>query len=333
MRRLKAEWEKQKGVLVAFPHSRSDWAKNGSFKRALSTFVKLTQAIAYSQKVYILCENKEELDGLFCTKNNLIFIEANYNDTWTRDYGPISIEENKKAKLLDFQFNGWGGKFDATLDNLVNKFLYKKGIFEDTSLESIDFILEGGAIDCDGEGSLLTTKSVLLNKNRNPHMNQKEIEEFLSKKLGVDRFLWIENSYLAGDDTDGHIDMLARFVSKDTIVYISTQDREDEHYYYFKELEKELKLFKQRDGKAYNLIPLNIPEAKYKDNKRLPASYINFLITNSSVILPTYNSPKDKEAINIFREIFKGYEIIPLNALTLIEEGGSIHCSTMNLAF
>ncbi len=332
MRRLKAEWEYQNVVLMALPHKNTDWVNVG-LEEATATFRKIAQAIGYSQMVYLLVDDVKEAKKHFCSTHNIIFIEAQYNDTWTRDYGPLSIEEDGVKKLLDFTFNGWGGKFEATLDNQINTFLHSKGFFGKTAMEHIDIELEGGAIESDGAGTVLTTKSCLLNPNRNGGLSQKEAETLLKHYLGATRVLWIENSYLEGDDTDGHIDMLARFVSKDTITYIKCEDSQDSHYKSLLEMEKELKHLKQTNGAPYNLVPLPFPEPKYKDNFRLPASYANFLITNKSVLFPTYQSPKDKEAHTIFKKLFPDKEIIPIPCLKLIEQGGSLHCSTMQVSF
>jgi len=330
--RLKAEWERQNVVLMALPNENTDWA-NGNLESSTATFRKIAQAIGYSQLVYMLTNDVNEAKQHFCSTNNIIFIEAPYNDTWTRDYGALSIEVDGRNALLDFKFNGWGGKFEASLDNSVNKFLSKKGFLGGAELKAIDFELEGGAIDCDGEGTILTTKSCLLNKNRNGGISQAEAEEVLSHNLGANRVLWVENSFLEGDDTDGHIDMLARFVSRETIAYIKCEDSSDSHYKSLQELEKELKSFRQPNGAPYNLVALPFSEPKYKDGARLPASYANFLITNKALLFPTYQSPKDKEAYEIFKTLFPNREVIPVPCLNLIEQGGSLHCSTMQISF
>ena len=330
--RLKAEWEYQNIVLMALPNRNTDWA-DGDLKSATIIFKKIAQAISYSQPVYMLTNNIKDAKRYFCSTNNIIFIESQYNDTWVRDYGVLSAKVNGQNVLLDFIFNGWGGKFKADLDNKINRFLSSKGFFGKAELKSIDFKLEGGAIDCDGQETIITTKSCLLNKNRNGKISKIEAEEILNKNLGANRILWIENSFLEGDDTDGHIDMLARFVDRDTIVYIKCEDSSDSHYKSLLELEKELKSFSKVNGAPYNLVALPFTEPKYKDNLRLPASYANFLITNKALLFPTYQSPKDKETQEIFKELFPNREIIPIPCLNLIEQGGSLHCSTMQISF
>jgi len=335
MRRLRAEWESQKAVLIAFPNEDTDWAKSGNLEDAYAPFIRIAQAIAYSQLVYILSKDREKISNLFCSKRNLVFIEAPYNDTWTRDYGALSIDEDSKPKLLDFTFNGWGNKFEASLDNGVNRYLHKKGYFGTTPLESIDFVLEGGSIESDGSGTILTTSKCLTNPNRNGGLSKYEVEEYLNRYLGANRVLWLDYGYLSGDDTDSHIDTLARFVDRETIVYVSCNDSKDEHYKELKEMESQLKSFKTVDKKPYNLIPLPMAPAIYSDkNERLPSTYANFLITNRSLLYPTYNSKAlDREVGEIFKSIFRDREIIPIPCSKLIEQGGSLHCSTMQINY
>ena len=326
------EWEKQRAVLMAFPHKNSDWADD--LKSALTPFIRIAQAIAYSQPVYIICDNRDEIINLFCSTQNMSFIEIKTNDTWIRDYGYISVVENAEIKLLNFTFDGWGKKFEATLDNEVNSTLHKKGYMGITSLKNIDFVLEGGSIESDGMGTIMTTTQCLCNPNRNSGLSKEAIEKKLKKYLGAKRVLWINHGYLAGDDTDSHIDTLARFVSVDTITYVQCLDREDEHYFELKKMEEELKKFKTFKKEAYNLIPLPMASAKYdKKNNRLPATYANFLITNSALIYPTYGVKEDKLVHEIFKTLFIDKEIIPVECSRLIEEGGSLHCSTMQIPF
>ncbi len=331
MKTIPAEWEKQRVVLLSFPHKDSDWADN--LNSALSVFIRIAQAISYNQAVYIICDNRDEISNLFCSTNNITFIEIPTNDTWIRDYAYISIKEDNEVKLLDFTFDGWGGKFESSLDNSVNKNLHKKGYMGTTSLKEIDFVLEGGSIESDGEGTILTTSKCLCNPNRNGGLNKDEIEEKLKIYLGAKRVLWLDFGYLAGDDTDSHIDTLARFVNKDTIIYIKCEEREDEHYIELTEMEKQLKSFRTEDNRPYNLIPLPMTKAIYKEGNRLPSTYANFLITNHSILYPTYNDNNDKEVHKILENIFPNKEIIPINCLRLIEQGGSLHCSTMQVVY
>jgi len=332
MKYLPAEWQKQRAVLMAFPHKNSDW--NNNLQSALIPFIRTAQAIAYKEPVYIICDKKEDIADLFCSTRNMSFIEIETNDTWIRDYGYISVVDEGEVKLLDFKFDGWGGKFEATLDNAVNKTLYKKGYMGITPLKSIDFVLEGGSIESDGLGTIMTTSACLCNKNRNGGLGKDEVEEKLAEYLGAKRVLWLDYGYLSGDDTDSHIDTLARFVSEDTIMYVQYLDKNDEHYLELKKMEEQLKGFRTFEDKKYNLIPLPMVSAKFDEvGSRLPATYANFLITNRALVYPTYSVKEDRVVHEIFKAFFVDREIIPVECSRLIEEGGSLHCSTMQIPF
>jgi agmatine deiminase len=336
MRRIPAEWEAQQCVLMAFPHKNTDWHESDnpqSLDNALRVFVRIAQAIAYSQAVYIICDDKIKTASLFCATDNMTFIEIPSNDTWIRDYGYISLKDKEDTQLLDFKFDAWGGKFDAVLDNNINILLHKKGYMGTTPLKSIDFVLEGGSIESDGQGTILTTTSCLCNPNRNAVYTQAEIEEKLFLYLGAKRILWLDDGYLAGDDTDGHIDTLARFVSLDSIAYLQCQDKSDEHYEALFKMQETLKRFKTKENKPYTLIPLPMTKAIYNaQGQRLPATYLNFLITNKALMYPTYGDILDQQVHRIFKHLFPTREIIPVECLKLIEQGGSLHCSTMQVA-
>jgi len=334
---IPAEWEKQQCVLMSFPHEETDWHNPNNTKdleASLSPFIRIAQAIAYGQAVYIICKDKKKIASLFCSPRNLTFIEIPTNDTWIRDYGYLSIKENEEKKLLDFTFDGWGGKFEASLDNSVNSALHKKGYMGTTPLESIDFVLEGGSIENDGEGTILTTTACLCNPNRNGGLSKLEVEETLKNILGAHRVLWLDYGYLAGDDTDSHVDTLARFVNKETIVYVKCENQEDEHYEALQKMEAQLKTFRTTKGNPYTLIALPMTDAIYnKEEERLPATYANFLITNDALLYPTYGDKNDKIVHEIFKNLFPNKEIIPINCLKLIEQGGSLHCSTMQVVY
>ena len=329
---LPAEWQKQRAVLMAFPHKNSDW--NSNLKSALVPFIRIAQAIAYKEPVYIICDKKEDISDLFCSTRNMSFIEIPTNDTWIRDFGYISVFEDGEMKLLDFKFDAWGGKFDASLDNVVNRAFHKKGYMGITPLETIDFVLEGGAIESDGLGTIMTTSACLCNVNRNGGLTKDKVEEKLAKYLGAKRVLWLDYGYLAGDDTDSHVDTLARFVDENTIMYVQCLDEKDEHYVELHKMEEQLKEFRTFENKKYTLIPLPMVSAKFdEENNRLPATYANFLITNGALVYPSYSVKEDKVVHEIFKDFFVDKEIIPVECSRLIEEGGSLHCSTMQIPF
>ena len=309
MNYLIPEWEKQEFIQLVFPHENTDWKPY--LREAVETFTEIAYAIAQYQKVLICYEDENTITHL--KHKNFIFKKVKNNDTWARDFGAISVKIGNEVKLLDFKFNGWGLKFPSNLDNLISRKIFNIH-------KSYNFVLEGGAIDTNGE-VLLTTKECLLEANRNYPMTQQEIEEFLKRELFVKKIIWLENGFLEGDDTDSHIDTLARFVNKNTIVYMKSYDKNDIHYEALSKMEKEL----QKTG--FNLIPLPLPEPKYFDGERLPATYANFLITNEAVLLPIYEDKNDKYVYDLFCEIFDR-EIIPINSNVLIRQHGSIHCIT-----
>ena len=324
------EWHRQDAVLMAFPHEGTDWARSG-LKAALTPFVRIASAIAYNEPVIILCRDAESVKSHFCDIRNITFVEIPFNDTWTRDYGPITVYENGTRKFLDFTFNGWGGKFESALDDAVTAELVKRGYLYG-AYEKVDFVLEGGSVETDGEGTLLTTSRCLLNPNRNPDRTKDEIEKFLKEKLCVRRILWLDHGELAGDDTDAHIDTLARFVDEETIAHVTCDDPEDPHYEELAKMKEQLKSFRTQSGDPYRLVPLPLPSPKFDgEGNRLPATYANFLVTNHAILLPAYDDPLDKEMVDLFKELFPTREVIPINCMKLIEQGGSLHCSTMQI--
>lgn len=329
MKRLKAEWEKQEAVLMAFPHKNSDW--NDYLDEARQTFLNIIKAILPYEKV-LLCVDSADKDGLDFIKShiqdkNLLITLIQTNDTWARDFGPICIESNGKNNYLDFGFNGWGLKFASNFDNQISSKLFQQKFIP--NLATQELILEGGSIDTDGEGVLLTNTQCLLEKNRNPFFTKQQIEDKLKNTLGVHTILWLNHGYLAGDDTDSHIDTLARFINKDSIAYIACDNPQDEHYDALKKMEEELKTLRNKNNKPYNLIPLPLPNVTF-EGERLPASYANFLLINENkLLLPTYNVPElDNIAINALNPY---YEIIPIDCSVLIRQHGSLHCITMQL--
>lgn len=325
--RMVAEWENQEFVQLVFPHEQTDWAEY--LEEAIDTFVEIAKTIQKYQKCLIVAKNLTYVKSLFQNKRNLIFVKLNNDDTWSRDFGGITIEENKKLKILDFTFNGWGKKYPAKQDNKITQQLKLKGILKGYEHQTIPFVLEGGAIESDGEGIILTTSLSLLEKNRNPHLTKQTIEKQLLCFFGAKKILWLEHGALEGDDTDSHIDTLARFISNDTIVYQSCDDIDDSHFEELKKMEEELKTFTNLEGKKYKLIALPWIEAKYDEQERLPATYANFLIINGAVLVPTYRDKNDTVALKIFKNLFPKRDIIGIDCTTLIRQHGSLHCATM----
>jgi len=341
-KRLPAEWEPQSAILLTWPHTNTDWKNQLSAVEAV--YYKIAKAILAEQKLIISCEDKHQLTTVTQTLRSSIpeyssrlstFVVPS-DDTWARDHGPIGIVEDGKNTLLDFNFNAWGGKYEANKDNNITQHLFKLGAFPNTKHKKIDFVLEGGSIESDGEGTLLTTERCLLNTTRNSHLNKAQIEEQFKQTLGIQRVLWLKHGFLAGDDTDAHIDTLARFCNPNTICHVSCDNQNDEHYVELKAMVHELKAFRSAQGEPYNLVALPIPKAIYdtddqKTKTRLPATYANFLITNQSILLPIYQTPEDELAIKQIQLCFPDKTIIPIDCNPLIKEHGSLHCITMQL--
>jgi agmatine deiminase len=274
---------------------------------------------------------REKLAGQGVSLEKVRLFRIDGNDTWARDFGPVTVIENGEPVLLDFGFNGWGLKFAADLDNLITHRLADAGAFS-APLRTIGLILEGGSIESDGNGTLLTTSACLLSPNRNPHLGREALEAELAALLGSDRFLWLENGYLAGDDTDSHIDTLARLCPDDTIVHVTCDDPDDEHFPAISAMIGELWGFRTREGKPYRLIPLPWPKARFdEDGQRLPATYANFLVINGAVLVPTYRDINDESALSAVRLAFPGRSVIGVDSLPLILQHGSLHCVTMQL--
>jgi len=333
-RRLPAEWEEQDGVLLAWPHEETDWRH--CLHEVEPVFAEIAAAASRFERVLIIAMKRQEVEEKLrragAVLERIEIFELASNDTWARDFGPITVLDGNRPLLLDFGFNGWGLKFAADLDNLLTRRLHESGAFAATPLETVGLVLEGGSIESDGRGTLLTTAECLLNPNRNPHLSRDEIEALLAGHLGADRFLWLRNGFLEGDDTDSHIDTLARLCPGDTITYVSCDEPNDVHFEQLGAMADELRHFTTRDGRPYRLLPLPWPAPRHdREGSRLPATYANFLVINGAVLVPTYRDAHDSVAIEVVREAFPGREIIGIDCLPLILQHGSLHCVTMQI--
>lgn len=329
---LPSEWYEQSGVQLTWPHAGTDW------KRMLTDvqdcFTKIAYQIAEREKVLIVAPNAHDVRKQLIAGNvnmeNVRFMECATNDTWARDHGPISVVDTTETKLLDFTFNGWGLKYPSDLDNQITRHTLDAGLLHGRYVNKLGFVLEGGSIDCDGAGTLLTTETCLLSPNRNDELNKADIEEYLRSAFNLRRILWLKHGFLSGDDTDSHIDTLARFCPNNTIVYTICTDEHDEHYKELKLMEEELKSFRTLTGESYRLIPLPLPHPISLEGFRLPATYANFLVINGAVLYPTYNQPdKDNEARDILQTAFPHYDLFGIDCRSLIKQHGSLHCVTM----
>ncbi len=328
-----AEWNRQSAVQLTWPHANTDWCD--LLDEVIPCFVEIAREISLRQQLIIVCpdidEVKSQLIGV--SQENIRFFEMPTNDTWARDHGAISVFIDGKPTIYDFTFNGWGMKFAANLDNQINRKLYiEKAFSENVNYSNqLDFVLEGGSLESDGKGTLLTTSECLLSENRN-NKSKEEVEAILTKLFGLKQVLWLDHGYLAGDDTDSHIDTLARLCDEETIAYVKCEDTTDEHFDALSKMETQLKSFRTLEGKPYRLIELPMADAVYFEGERIPATYANFLIINGAVLFPTYNSEKDATAIAQLQLAFPDREIIGINCISLIKQHGSLHCVTMQFS-
>lgn len=323
--------------MLTWPHPQSDWQT--ILERVEPCFVEIARQIALHEKLLITCydaAHQQHVTRLLTAAGvapaQVLYRTLPSNDSWARDHGPLTVLQDTRPMLLDFTFNGWGGKYPAALDNALTRQLHQSQAFGTTSLTTIDLVLEGGAIEVDGAGTLLTTRRCLLAPTRNPALDQVQIEQRLAGLLGITRVLWLDHGHLAGDDTDSHIDTLARFCSPDTIAYVQCDHPADEHYRELHAMEQELMALRTAEGKPYTLVPLPWPQPKCNaEGQRLPATYANFLIINDAVLLPTYEDPADAVAIARLQTCFPQRTIVPIPCLPLIHQYGSLHCVTMQL--
>ncbi|WP_078119923.1 agmatine deiminase family protein [Thiosocius teredinicola] len=332
--RLPAEWEPQSGVMLTWPHAATDWAD--VLERVEPVFAQIGAAIAQRENLLCVCHDQDHahrVTGLLTAAGadaaNLRFAIAASDDTWARDHGALVTLAPGGAQVNDFVFNGWGGKFEATQDSAITALLYRLGVFQNCTHHERAFILEGGAIETDGAGTLLATRSSVISETRNAGLTQAEIEKRLSDWLGFERFLWLDHGDISGDDTDGHVDTLARFTDEETIVY-ATAPQGDADYAELAEMAEQLAAFRTRNGKPYHLLPLPFPGVHVdEDGRRLPATYANFLFINGAVLLPIYGVDADRQAIEVMREACPQHEIVPIDCRAIIEQNGSLHCLTM----
>ncbi len=331
MIRFPAEWEKQAAVLISWPHKTSDFTNN--LELVEETYVFIAKTVTQYQRLIIVCHDdshEQHIKSLLVSDRNIDYIQATVNDIWVRDTVSLSVENNGEPQLLNFRFNGWGNKYVHHEDNALNHKLLPHAPFLGVNHTDIDFILEGGSVESDGAGTLLTTRQCLLNSNRNKGLTQTEIEHLLALYLGGERVLWLDQDNLAGDDTDAHIDTLARFCSATTIAYTSCADPHDRHFQSLKRMEAQLQAARTQSNEPYHLVDLPLPKPIFnKEGLRLPANYANFLIINNAVMVPAYDDPMDNVALQRLETCFPGRRIIATPCRALVHQYGSLHCMTM----
>lgn len=332
--RFPAEWEPQAAILIAWPHADTDWADR--LGEVEQTYIALVAAISRFQHVIICVADGDlqtyaeaRLRSARIDMDKVRFVEVAYNDTWLRDTGPITLLDAGSYRLLDFHFTGWGGKYHADDDDKLVQSLDELGLFRDARREDIDFALEGGAIDSDGKRTLLTTWQCL--RKRHPRLTREELTERLSQWLALDRVLWLDHGFLEGDDTDAHVDTLARFAADDAIVFQACNDPEDSHFAELTAMGDELAALRTANNEPYRLFPLPWAQPVIDEGRRLAASYANFLIINGAVLMPAYGDRADNVAAAVLARAFPDREIVQVPCRPLIWQNGSLHCISMQL--
>ncbi|WP_296755082.1 agmatine/peptidylarginine deiminase [Thioalkalivibrio sp.] len=334
VRRLPAEWEPQSGVQLTWPHAGTDWLSR--LDAVEPVFAAIGATIARHESLLVVCQDPDHrvhvLSLLAQAGADLDRVQlgiATADDTWARDHGPLTVFEHGQPLLLDFTFNGWGGKFPAEHDNLLTRTLAAQGRFGAVPVEEIDLVLEGGSIESDGAGTIMTTSQCLLTPTRNPDLSRDGITERLMQHLGAQRLLWVDHGHLEGDDTDGHIDTLARFCDGETIAYVECDHSGDPQYDGLQRMAEQIAQFRQPTGAPYTLIPLPLPAPILDEGRRLPATHANFLVINDAVLVPVYDDPADELALERLGAAFPGRSVVGIDCRELIGQGGSLHCLTM----
>lgn len=331
---LPAEWAEQDAVLIAWPHPDTDW--NYMLDEVEACYMSVAEAISNHEPLIIATPQPDLVSSKLAHlphRNRICIVDIDTNDTWARDFGPITVETDGVPVALDFKFNGWGLKFASDKDNLINRALKNKGFIAAELVNHLGFVLEGGSIESDGNGTIMTTSNCLLSPNRNGEMSRQDIQDYLMQQFGARQVLWVDHGELAGDDTDSHIDTLARFLPGNIIAYTRCQDTNDCHYAELELMHRQIAAFVNADGKPYNLVTLPLPEPIFDDDGlRLPATYANFLISNRCLLVPTYNQPElDHLALQALQAAVPSHKVVGIDCRALIKQHGSLHCITMQL--
>jgi len=339
-RRFPAEWEKQQGILLCFPHNGNDWP--GKYEAVQWAFVEFIKKVAIFETVFLVVADEklkgkvfEMLERARVNIGNISFIIHKTNRSWMRDSGPIIVKNGSKREALNFNFNGWAKYTNYQLDKFVPG---KVADFIDVPLTQVTYkgkpvIVEGGAIDVNGKGTLLTSEECLMHPKiqvRNPGFTKQDYEAVFKEYLGVTNVIWLGDG-IEGDDTHGHIDDLCRFVNEDTIVTIVETDKNDSNYKPLQDNLKRLQNAKLEDGKSPTIIALPMPKRVDFEDLRLPASYANFLILNNCVLVPTFNDSNDRIALNILAECFPDREVIGISCIDFIWGFGTLHCLSQQI--
>jgi agmatine deiminase len=340
LRRFPAEWEKQQGILLCFPHNGNDWP--GKYETIQWAFVEFIKKISAFEEVILVVSDeklKAKVIGMLeiaeVNTEAISFIIHKTNRSWMRDSGPIIVKNGTQKEALDFNFNGWAKYNNYQLDKWVPRMVAK---FLNIPVQQVTYkgkpvIVEGGAIETNGKGTLITSEECLMHPTiqvRNQNFTKEDYEAVFKEFLGITNIIWLGNG-IEGDDTHGHIDDLCRFVNENTVVTIVESDKKDDNYKPLQDNLKRLQNAKLENGKPLNIVELPMPKRIYFDGIVLPASYANFLILNKSVLVPTFNDSNDRVALNILADCFPNREIIGISAIDLIWGFGTLHCLSQQI--
>lgn len=334
-RMLAPEWFPQSGVQLTWPHAATDW--KDMLEEVTECYLRMAYEIAKRTRLLIVTPEPDRVKQLLQERlpkkwnEQVVYAVCPTNDTWARDHAFLTVVGTGGIELMDYTFNGWGGKFEAAYDNAINRHLANEGFVKGTYVDRMEVVLEGGGIESDGLGTLLTTSQCLLNPNRNPQMDKNAIEAMLLDDFGAKQVLWIDHGYLAGDDTDSHVDTLARLCPEHTIVYVQCNNPADEHYEALQAMEQQLKTFRTPEGEPFRLLALPMAAPAYDDDgERLPATYANYLVMDHVVLYPIYAQPElDEQAKQVLQKAFPRRDIVGIDCRALIKQHGSLHCATM----
>lgn len=333
---LPPEWAAQQATLLVWPRDSGDWgaglaaarAAIGELARALCDFQPVVLAAADHE-----CRASIAAHDALAGLSALSVVDVANDDIWARDTGPITVFDDGARRFLDFRFDGWGGQFAASRDDAFTAGLHATGCLGRGALERHELTLEGGSIEVNGTGALLTTERCLIKGRRNADIDRDDASALLRAALGVETVHWLTHGGLIGDDTDGHIDTLARFAATDTIVYQGCRDRDDMHYPALSAMAEELAALRRPDDTPYRLVELPLPQAVHDpdDAHRLPAGYANFLVANGCVMIPAFDDPADEQARAIIAELFPDRAIHAIDSRALIRQHGGLHCAAMQI--
>lgn len=328
--RMPAEWEPHRGTWLSWPHKEASWP--GKFGPVPGIFATMVAHLADREEVHINVAGPDMeqsirrlLSDAGADSGNVFFHYHPTNDAWVRDHGPIFIQKPGSEAVVDWKFNAWGGKYppfdlDDVIPTLIAKELRLPVFYP-------EIVMEGGSIDVNGLGTLLTTEACLLNPNRNPQLSRVEIEQYLRSYLGVSHILWLGDGIM-GDDTDGHVDDLTRFVDPRTVVTVLEEDPSDENYEPLQQNLERLGRMSDQDGQPLRIITLPMPRPLWHNGQRLPASYANFYIANGIVLLPAYDPARDEEAQATLQAVFPDRQVIAMDCTDLVWGLGAFHCVT-----